>query len=257
MLKRSNNKVKTTSWHKSGKWYNKLVGSDGHYYHSHVILPGVLRLLQLDNASSVLDVGCGQGILARQLPKNIYYQGIDLAGSLIKAAQEQDKNPLHHYAVADAAKPFPLAKKDFTRAVIILALQNMEFPDKALKNVGSHLRAGGRMVIVLNHPGFRVPRQSGWGISENQQQHRWVMRYMTPLAIPIEMHPGKRASEQTMSFHLPLSAYSNYLFQAGFMIEKIEEWVSDKKNQPGPHAKREDVARGEIPLFMAIVCKKN
>jgi hypothetical protein len=55
---------------------------------------------------------------------------------------------------------------------------------------------------------------------------------------------------------LPLTTYVSYLAAAGFVIEKLEEWVSDKKNTPGPHARREDRARAEIPLFMAIVARK-
>jgi hypothetical protein len=39
------------------------------------------------------------------------------------------------------------------------------------------------------------------------------------------------------------------------VIEKIEEWVSDKKST-GPMAKMEDRARDEIPMFMAILATK-
>jgi hypothetical protein len=39
------------------------------------------------------------------------------------------------------------------------------------------------------------------------------------------------------------------------VIEKIEEWVSDKKSEGGKAA-MEDKARAEFPLFMAIAAKK-
>jgi hypothetical protein len=45
---------------------------------------------------------------------------------------------------------------------------------------------------------------------------------------------------------------SQMLFDGGFLIEKIEEWISDKKSEGGM-AKIEDKARKEIPLFMAIL----
>jgi hypothetical protein len=41
----------------------------------------------------------------------------------------------------------------------------------------------------------------------------------------------------------------------GFLIERIEEWVSPKKSE-GVMAKVEDRARAEFPLFMAMVAKK-
>ena len=74
--------------------------------------------------------------------------------------------------------------------------------------------------------------------------------------IPIVAHPGKKESEETWSFHYPLSAYSEMLFDNGFCIEKIEEWISDKKST-GSKAKMEDRARKEFPLFMAIIARKN
>ena len=80
--------------------------------------------------------------------------------------------------------------------------------------------------------------------------------YMTPLEIPIVTNPGKKESENTWSYHYPLSAYSEMLFDNGFVIEKIEEWISDKKSI-GSNAKVEDRARREFPLFMAIMARKN
>jgi len=42
------------------------------------------------------------------------------------------------------------------------------------------------LVIVLNHPCFRIPRQSGWGIDEkNKLQFRKVIKYMSPMEIPL------------------------------------------------------------------------
>ena len=79
---------------------------------------------------------------------------------------------------------------------------------------------------------------------------------MSELEIPIATNPGKfQESEMTWSFHTPLSKYSQFLNENGFMIERIEEWVSDKKST-GSKAKMEDRARAEIPMFMAILAVK-
>jgi ubiquinone/menaquinone biosynthesis C-methylase UbiE len=203
----------------------------------------------------VLDIGCGQGILAKRLSKEEYY-GVDASGSLIKFAKSSDHRVNHQYIVADATKPLPILKKDFTHAVAIFSLQNMEYPFGAFMNVVHHLKKDGRFIIVLNHPCFRIPRQSGWGVhEESNQQYRWITKYMSEMKIPIQMHPGQKQSEISWSFHWSLSQLSEYLEKAGFVIEKIEEWSSDKKSQ-GKEAKREDTAREEIPLFMAIVARK-
>ena len=250
--------AKSTSWEKSSKWYNELVGGGGHYFHEHVIVPKALALLKLSKGDSLLDLGAGQGILARKLPPGVSYVGIDASVSLINQAKKYNKNPAYHFEVDDVTQKLKTTKKDFSAAAIILALQNIEFPDKAIANAARHLKPGGKLLIVLNHPAFRIPRQSGWGVNEqNKMQYRWVTQYMSSLKIPIKMHPSKQHSGLTWSFHQPLSAYSRYLADARMMIELIDEWVSDK-NSTGPMAKTEDRGRAEIPLFMAILAvKKN
>lgn len=246
-----------TSWQKVAGWYKNIVRDDGHYYHQHVVIPSSLKLLNLAKDSSVLDVGCGQGVLTRYIPKDIEYYGIDNARLLIDAARVVDKNPHHQFFISDATKPFSFEKKDFTYAILMLSLQNMEYPELVIKNISSYMRIGGKLLIVLNHPSFRIPRQSSWGIDEqNKLQFRRINRYLSPLKIPITAHPGRQQSALTWSFHHPLSDYSTYLYNAGFCIEKIEEWSSDKESV-GKASKMENRSRAEIPLFMAILATLN
>jgi len=245
-----------TSWEKSGKWYNKLVGEKGHYYHQQVILPKLLDLLSLDAKSNVLDIGCGQGIFARQLPKDVSYTGLDLAKNLIASAKQKDTNTNHSYVVADATSQWELPDRSFTHAVAILSLQNMESPDNAITQVAKHLKKDGRFIMVLNHPMFRIPRQTGWGIDEKtKNQYRFINKYLSFMKIPITMHPGEENSTLTWSFHYSLSVYTHFLNKAGFVIEVIEEWESDKESV-GKAARMENRARSEIPLFMTIVARK-
>lgn len=250
--------MENTSWQKVSKWYNKAVGTDGHYYHQAIILPNLKRLLKLDKNSSLLDLACGQGILERYLDKEIDYIGIDLASNLIAEANKKKININHKFLVADVSKELPINKNDFDAGAIILALQNIKKPFGVIRNFSKHLKKDGQLIIVLNHPIFRIPRHSSWGedMTNNKIQYRRVDDYMTPLEIPIVTNPGKKESENTWSYHYPLSAYSEMLFDNGFFIEKIEEWVSDKKST-GSNAKVEDRARKEFPLFMAIVARKN
>ncbi|MES2199926.1 MAG: class I SAM-dependent methyltransferase [Chlamydiota bacterium] len=248
-----------TSWEKASSWYDKAVGETGHYYHENVILPHLTRLLSLKEGStaSYLDLACGQGILSRHLPKSSTYVGVDLSLSLVVSAQEKNTQTNHTFVVSDITKPLPVSKKDFDFCTIILALQNVEHPVKAFCNAAKHLTSGGKLVLVMNHPCFRIPKQSSWGIDEeNQVQYRRVDRYYRSMLIPIQLHPSQGAqSATTPSFHHPLSCWTLWLHEAGFAIEWIEEWCSDKVST-GKHARREDVSREEIPLFLTITAFK-
>jgi len=246
-----------TSWQKVAPWYNKITEQgQGHYYHQHVVIPGAIKLLGCNENSKILDLACGNGVIAGSLPKEAEYIGVDIAPSLINQARKTDRNPKHKYLVFDVTKPLSIPE-DFTHATLILALQNIQSPDKALQNISQHIKKDGVLVIVINHPAFRIPRQSSWGIDDDRKiQYRRVDKYMSPMNIPINMNPRDRSSQVTMSYHFPISNYSKMLYDAGFVIEFIEEWTSDKESE-GRMSRMENRSRSEIPLFLAIkVIKK-
>jgi len=252
-------KKSETSWETSSSWYDKIVGQQGHYYHQQVIIPGVLRLLEMDKHAQphhLLDLACGQGVLARHLPKAMKYLGIDASHSLIEAAKKYKNKQLHQFLVHDLSRPLDLPYKEFSHAACILAAQNLNNPLELFRTAFHHLRKTALFIIVLNHPCYRIPRQSSWGIDEQKKlQYRRIDCYMTPLKIPIQLHPGKQESSETWSFHHPLSYYTSLLKQAGFVLDAIEEWCSDKKST-GKNAVMENRSRKEFPLFMTLVARK-
>ncbi|MDE3046143.1 MAG: class I SAM-dependent methyltransferase [Verrucomicrobiota bacterium] len=233
--------------------YGKLVGEKGHYYHQSVILSNAVRLLKVAPSHSLLDMGCGNGVFARHLPKGVEYVGVDNSNTLLEEAKRLTKHG--RFVLADASGELTVEKKDFDKACFILSLQNIENGKGAIAAVRKHLKKKGALLLVLNHPCFRIPRQSGWGIDEAAKlQYRRVQRYMSPLSIPIEMHPGKKGGATTYSYHHPVSTYVQWLAEAGFAVATLEEWCSDKKSE-GSKAKMEDRARQEIPLFLAILAE--
>lgn len=249
-------KPPNTSWQEVAHWYDKLVNTEGHYFHKEIIFPHLAEIFDFSGTKNakVLDVGAGNGILASQIPKNVGYLGLEYARSLVAAARK--KYP-QTFLEQDVTKPFSLKESDFSHAVIILALQNMSDPKAVFANLSKHLRKNGKLVIVLNHPCFRIPRQSHWGIDEKQKiQFRRIDRYLSPLKIPIQMNPGKKGqSETTFSFHFPLSTYINLLSDAGFVTLQMHEWSSNKLSM-GKLAKMENRAREEFPLFLCLVAEK-
>ncbi len=243
-----------TSWDASEEWYSAQVGEKGHYYHRSIILKKASSLLSLKKEDSLLDLGCGQGVLQRHLPKTIKYTGIDNSKALLAKAEQMSQG---RFLVADACKKLPLKNETFDAACFILSLQNMDCPEKAIKEASNHLKSGGKLLLVLNHPCFRIPRQSNWGVDEKAKlQYRRMNVYMSPQKIPIQTNPSKGAkSATTYSFHHPLSFFISSLSKSGLMVSNMEEWCSDKKSEGG-RAKMEDRARKEFPLFLAILAHK-
>ncbi|MBL8963519.1 MAG: methyltransferase domain-containing protein [Phycisphaeraceae bacterium] len=167
----------------------------------------------------------------------------------------------------------------FDAVTSLMALMNMEPLDPVLSGAADSLRPGGALVLVILHPAFRSPGQTSWGWEHETgrearrargaraeergagtgavaRQYRRVDGYLSPGQTPIVMNPGGAAhgadAVTTLTFHRPIQTYARLLFEAGFVIEAIEEWPSARKSQPGPKAAEENRARREIPMFLAI-----
>jgi len=245
-----------TSWGKVAPWYNKLVGNSGHYYHERVIFPNLKKLYQPKRGDKVLDVGCGQGVYGRLIPSDIEYTGVDISKELIIEAKKIDHAKSHSYFVADATHAIPVGSDSYDLAISILALQNMKDAAAAIIEMARAVRVGGKIILVLNHPAFRIPRQSSWGVDEtNKLEYRRINRYLSPLEIPINAHPGVKNSAVTWSYHQPISYYAKALTDSNCSITSFEEWVSDKESQ-GKAKRMEDRARSEFPLFLTLVANK-
>ena len=118
-----------TDWSRVADWYDNLVGDEGSEYHRHVVLPGVLRLMQVKPADKVLDVACGQGVLCRLLQaQGAVVTGVDAAAPLIQKARERTPSPEARFVVADAREldqAPTLAAGSFDSACCMLAIQNI------------------------------------------------------------------------------------------------------------------------------------
>lgn len=249
--------MKDTSWNTVEPWYGSLVGKKGHFFHQEVIFPKLLPLLELTPDSSLVDIACGQGVLARAIGKEIKYMGLDSAPSLIAEAQKLSSNKKQLFRCQDVTKPWTLPlEEQFSHATCILALQNIEEPEKVLAELAPRLKKGGLFAIILNHPCFRIPRQSRWNFDEKTKtQTRELFSYMSRQSIPIATHPGKEQKETTWSFHMPLSDLSKMAFKQGFSIQLLDEWISPKISY-GSAKRWENRAREEFPLFLCLLLKK-
>ena len=245
---------KDTSWEGVAGWYDKHLESDADTYHSRVILPNLTRLLSLSGKEAVLDLACGQGHFARALAKDAKQMvGADLSPSLIAIAKEHTENPIS-YHVSNAMNLRFAKDASFDIVYCVLALQNIERIAETLKEVRRVLKIDGRFIFVLNHPAFRIPKHSSWGFDEKAGvQYRRVDAYLSATKEKIDMTPSKKTNkEYTVSFHRSLQEYMKLLRASGFVITRLEEWISHRKSEKGPRAQAEDVSRKEFPLFLAV-----
>lgn len=242
-------KKENTSWGEVSEWYDDLVeGEDS--YQKKVIEPNLIRNLNVKGGEKILDIACGQGYFSGVLAeKGADVTGTDISKELIDIAKQ--KYSKAKFIVSPADK-IPLEDQSVDVVLIVLAIQNIENVKGVFEECKRVLKDQGRIFLVLNHPSFRIPDRSSWQWSENNQMYRRVDGYLGESKKEIDMNPGSKRKNFTVSFHRSLQYYSKLLHNSGFAISKIEEWISHKESQKGPRQKEENRMRKEIPLFMYI-----
>ncbi len=244
-----------TGWGHVAEWYDThLDGADT--YHAKVVTPHLMRLVGEGAGKKALDIACGQGYFTRALvERGFETTGADIAEELIASAKKA--GPVHAKYVVAPAEKMPFLNGEFDVATCVLALQNIKNLHGACEEASRVLKVGGTYIVVLNHPAFRIPKQSAWGWDDaHKVQFRRLDRYLSESHVEIDMHPGSDKKEHTLSYHRPLQVYVKAFSKAGFAITGMEEWNSHRESEKGPRKDAEDRARKEFPLFLCVVAKK-
>jgi RluA family pseudouridine synthase len=273
-----NQPIPDTAWENVAGWYDKLHSEGLSDHYTRVIIPGTVRLVQPRAGMAVLDVACGQGVISRALAGlGAQVVGVDGAPSLISAAEAKGVGAVSGeggtsgsvaYRVGDARaldvadlRSLSPGGEGYDAAACVMALTNIEPIEPVCRAVADLLKPGGRLVVVISHPAFRIPGQTAWGWDPKaKRQYRRVEGYLSAGQQAIDMHPGQTAaggeSVRTITFHRPLQHYVKHLGEAGLLLEAMEEWPAERVSQPGPKAAEENRIRKEIPLFLALRCVK-
>lgn len=251
-----------TSWGRVANWYNNLIEKDKDSYQRKLILPSLIRLLEIKKGETIVDLACGQGFFAREFSKlGARVIGVDISPELIDIAKQDKSSPRDEagvkYHVSSADNLSFIKDGSVDKVVIILSLQNIENTNGVIKEASRVLKSNGKLFVVLNHPAFRIPKESSWGWDEAKKiQYRRLDSYISESKEQIQMHPGEKPWEKTISFHRPLQYYFKLLTKNSLLVSRLEEWSSHKTSEEGPKKAAEDHSRREFPLFLFLEAMK-
>lgn len=111
-----------------------------------------LCVLHMDPASSVLDMGCGTGMVVGALRREgRSIQGVDLEAQML--AEAISSNPDARFVRCDASR-LPMRDDEFDGVVSNNVLYTVGAPDAYLSEARRVLRHGGRLTVSGPRPGY-------------------------------------------------------------------------------------------------------
>jgi SAM-dependent methyltransferase len=203
-------------WEQHAGWWQAgfTDGADPEYEEQ--ILP--LAAEWLAGAERVLDVGTGEGQLARQAVKGGagVVVGVDPTWGQLTVARDRAGGPLYARA---AAATLPVRRSSFDAVVACLVFEHIQEYREAIGEVARVLRPGGRFLFFLNHPLLQTPN-SGWIDDHILEEQYWrIGPYLVEDLSEEEVAPGVLLP----FIHRPLHRYVNAMADHGLVIERMEE----------------------------------
>jgi 2-polyprenyl-3-methyl-5-hydroxy-6-metoxy-1,4-benzoquinol methylase len=226
-------------WNRKAAYWDEYMG-EGNEWHLQLILPAVERLLELRPGETILDVACGNGMLARRLAQlGARVVACDFSEAFIARARDRSTDVADRidYSVVDATdrdQLLQLGERRFDGATCTQGLMDMPAIVPLFEAITRLVRPGGRFVITVPHPCFNTLAMSMLAEKvEDETGFRTITsikltRYLTPLTAKGAGVPGE--PEPHYYFERPLKELLGAAFQAGLVLDGLEE----PSFEPGP-----------------------
>jgi SAM-dependent methyltransferase len=202
-------------WERNATWWQRgfTEGADPEYEEQ--ILPLVEHHLR--GARRVLDVGCGEGQVARRIARlGAQVIGVDPTPTQIRVAAERGGGPCF---VRARAEQLPCGDAVVDAVVMCLALEHVDPFEPAIAEIARVLAPGGRFFLFLGHPLLQAPG-SCWVDDQVFGEQYWRVGPYLPDDVAIdEVAPGV----QLPFAHRPLSRYVHAMGRVGLWVEDMVE----------------------------------
>ncbi|HEX5478788.1 MAG TPA: class I SAM-dependent methyltransferase [Dehalococcoidia bacterium] len=257
------NRRSRDAWTANAAFWDERIG-EGNRLVRDVLWPATERLLAPNSGEVLLDAACGNGLYARRLAAaGARVIAFDFSEALVERARAHGVPPggALHYAVADATDGAAVAAlsppASLDGALCAMALMDMPVVRPLMDAVFALLRPGGRFVWSVMHPAFNQSRVSELPETPGAHQTRasapslCVRGYLSEIVAEGVAISGQPRPQPY--FERPLSAYLRAGFDAGFVLDALEEPPAPPNDADPPRRARR---RSEFPDVVVARLRK-
>jgi 2-polyprenyl-3-methyl-5-hydroxy-6-metoxy-1,4-benzoquinol methylase len=253
------NRLVQRVWNANAEFWDERM-ADGNDFFNILIWPAVKSLLQPKNGERLLDVACGNGVTSRRLAKSgAEVVACDFSPSMIELAKRRGGCGRIDYRLVDATRKdelLALGAGAFNGALCNMALMDIAEIEPLMNALMVLLRPGGRFVFSIMHPCFNNPSTLQMGELEDRAGEIVttysvkVPRYQTPFSQTGSAMHGQ--PEPHLYFHRPLAKLLAPAFEAGLVLDALEETSFPPENSGGTTPLSWNGRFSEIPPVLVV-----
>lgn len=220
--------VARRTWDRAAESYTALQDSGNDYYRYEFFGPAQIGVCGQVEGLEVLDLGCGNGYLSRELAtRGARVTGVDLSPEMIRLAQEREAESALgvQYELLDAltiAERFEAGRFDLVTAC--MSLQDMPDISGVVAAASQVLRPGGRLVSCNSHPFSDTPIRE-WHHDEAGEKRALVVGdYFEETTLEYEWADKRMLYPfETQANHATLQRWLEWMLGAGFVLRGLHE----------------------------------
>ncbi len=220
--------VARATWDQAAEAYAALQDSGNDYYRTEFFGPVQLEVCGDVGGLEVLDLGCGNGYLSRELARRgARVTGVDLSPEMIRLAEEREAaSPLGiDYELLDAlAVGDRFGAERFDLVTACMSLQDMPDIPGVITATRQVLRSGGRFVTCNSHPFSDTPFREWFRDEAGEKRALIVGDYFEATTLEYEWaHERMLYPFKTQANHVTLQQWFEWVTAGGFAVRGLRE----------------------------------
>jgi len=188
-----------------------------------IVTDNVLEIAGNVQGKDILDLGCGEGYLSRELMRRgASICGIDAAPSMINMAREADREHSARYVVGDITAELPYERDRFDLVISNMVFMDVENVAEPIEQATRVLKPHGKLIFSVVHPCFFHALGEWLDTSTPHPALRFKARYTEQIVYRKRL-PGLASDVLVNHYNRPIQDYIRPLIENGLCISDFRE----------------------------------